>query len=560
VVQEPSQFYDAQAAVLEQVASGAPLPVVLAGTVRLVEGQAAGLLCTIMLYDEQRGTLHVGAAPSLPPSFSAAVEGLPVGPGVGSCGTAAYTRQRVIVEDIATHPFWKNGCDLALSFGLRACWSAPIFSTERALLGTFAIYYREPRGPTPAELGWVAAATHIAAIAIERDRADTKLRQHEAQLRQAQKMEAVGRLAGGVAHDFNNILSVVLGTSGVILQDLDPEAPMRSEIEEIRRAGERAGELTRQLLAFSRQQMLEPRVVDLNGIVAGLEKMLRRLIGDDVALSVLAAPAVAAVLADPSQLEQVIVNLVVNARDAMPGGGALAIEIANVELDGSPHGGVAPGPYVALKVTDTGHGMDAATRSRIFEPFFTTKEQGRGTGLGLSSVYGIVTQSGGHVVVRSAPGAGTTFTLNFPRAQGAVEVEPGLEAQSARPVRLQGSETILLVEDEDQVRATVRTILQRSGYKVLEAKNGGEAFLVCEQFAEKIDLLLTDVVMPRMSGPELAVRLATLRPDLRVLYMSGHAQDGALRDGVARGTAAFLQKPVTPEALLTKARDVLDAS
>jgi two-component system, cell cycle sensor histidine kinase and response regulator CckA len=557
VVQEASEFYDAQAAVLEQVAGGAPLPVVLAGTVRLVESQAAGMLCSILLYDEKRGTLHVGAAPSLPPALTCAVEGLPVGPGIGSCGTAAYTRQRVIVEDIATHPFWQQGCDIVLPLGLRACWSTPIFSAERALLGTFAMYYRESRGPSPTELSWVAAATHIAAIAIERERAEARLRQNEEQLRQAQKMEAVGRLAGGVAHDFNNILSVVLGTSGVILQDLEPEAPLRPEIEEIRRAGERAGELTRQLLAFSRAQMLAPRVVDLNEIVTGLEKMLRRLIGDDVALSFLAAPALAPVLADPGQLEQVIVNLVVNARDAMPEGGTLAIEIANRELDGSPHGGAAPGPYVTLTVTDSGHGMDAATRSRIFEPFFTTKERGKGTGLGLSSVYGIVTQSGGHVVVRSAPGAGTTFTLNFPRAQGDVEAGPAAP-EPGRPVRLRGSETVLLVEDEDQVRATVRAILQRSGYTVLEAQNGGEAFLVCEQFPEKIDLLLTDVVMPRMNGPELAARLLALRPTLRVLYMSGHTEDATLHEGVASAAVAFLQKPVTPEMLLSKTRDVLD--
>jgi CheY-like chemotaxis protein/two-component sensor histidine kinase len=357
-------------------------------------------------------------------------------------------------------------------------------------------------------------------------------------------MEAVGRLAGGVAHDFNNILSVVLGTSAAILDELAPLAPLRPEIEAIRKAGERASALTRQLLALSRQQILAPRVVDLAEVVAGIAPLLRRLVGEDITLTVERPEAPAPVLADPGQLEQVVVNLVVNARDAMPAGGTLELETA-----------LAPNGSVRLTVTDSGHGMDEATRARIFEPFFTTKENGKGTGLGLSTVYGIVAQSAGHVSVESAPGAGTTFTVDFPRAEGEVAPEP---PPPDGPATLHGSDTVLLVEDEDQVRETVRSILRRGGYTVLEAQNGGEAFLVCEQYGNKIDLLLTDVVMPRMSGTDLAKRLGVLRPGMRVLYMSGYTRDAVIHGGVASNGLSFLQKPVTPDALLRKVRDVLD--
>ncbi|MBI2678564.1 MAG: PAS domain S-box protein [Candidatus Koribacter versatilis] len=380
----------------------------------------------------------------------------------------------------------------------------------------------------------------------------------EEQLRQSQKMEAVGRLAGGVAHDFNNLLTVIKGYSELMLDQLSTADPMRAEVEEIERAADRAASLTRQLLAFSRQQVLAPKVIDLNAVVSNMDKLLKRLLGEDIDLFAVLDQKIGAVRADPGQIEQVIMNLAVNARDAMPKGGKLTVETSNVTLDegyAREHATVKAGNYVMLAVSDTGVGMDAVTRTHVFEPFFTTKEQGKGTGLGLSTVYGIVKQSGGYIWLYSEVGMGTTFKVYLPRVDAAAEtLKP---AAASDPHR--GHETVLLVEDEDGVRALIRQVLHRSGYTVLPARDGGEALLQCERHEGRIDLLLTDVVLTQISGTELAQRLLQLRPEMRVLYMSGYTDEAIVQHGVLTAESSFLQKPFTNESLARKVRAVLDA-
>ncbi len=386
----------------------------------------------------------------------------------------------------------------------------------------------------------------------------TERKRLQEQLLQSQKMEAVGRLAGGVAHDFNNLLTIINGYAQLLLERLSPEDPSRGQVQEIKNAGDRATSLTRQLLAFSRRQVLAAQVLDLNTVVVNLDKMLRRLIGEDIELVTVPGEALGRVKADPGQIEQVILNLAVNARDALPRGGKLTIETANAELDeayAATHVPLTPGPYVMLAVSDTGHGMDRETQARIFEPFFTTKEKGKGTGLGLATVYGIVKQSGGYIWVYSEPGRGATFKIYLPRIEEAVKTSGPNKVDLGTPG---GSETILLVEDEASVRSLVRRTLEAKGYKVIEAGNGADALLTCSQYEGSVDLLVTDVVMPEMSGRELAERLAPFHPNMKVLFMSGYTDDAVVRHGVLEAETAFLQKPFTPDALARKVREALD--
>ena len=429
--------------------------------------------------------------------------------------------------------------------------------------------FRRDGTRTPVLIGaaMVEPGSCIAFIAdlTERKRAEDARSSLEKQLRQAQKMEAIGVLAGGVAHDFNNMLSVILSYADLALGAMRPGDPLRTDLTEIRSAGHRAASLTRQLLAFSRQQVLQPRVIDLNEVLSGMVRMLRRLMGEDVELTLLPGADLRLIEVDPAQIEQVVMNLAVNARDAMPRGGKLTIETANVELDETftaTHIACVPGPHVAFVVSDTGSGMDPVTRARIFEPFFTTKELGKGTGLGLATVLGVVRQSGGTIWVYSEPGHGTAFKVYFPVADdpGAGEGTREAAARSTDAEALRGSETILLVEDDESLRSLARTILRRRGYHVLEAQSGADAILLCEQHEGRIDLLLTDVVMPRISGRQLAERLQPVRPEMLVLYMSGYTDDAVVRHGVLHSEVAFIQKPITPDALARKVRAVLDGA
>jgi signal transduction histidine kinase/ActR/RegA family two-component response regulator len=382
----------------------------------------------------------------------------------------------------------------------------------------------------------------------------------EEQLRQAQKMEAVGKLAGGVAHDFNNLLTAINGHSELAMLRLKEGDPLYDKFEKIKQAGERAAALTHQLLAFSRKQILQPKVLDLNQVVFEMNKMLQPLIGEDIDLFTKLKSDLGMVKADPGQLEQVLMNLTVNARDAMPKGGKLTIETANVYLDdgyAGRHLSISPGWYVMLAVSDTGSGIDAQTQERIFDPFFTTKEVGKGTGLGLSTVYGIVKQSGGNIWVYSELGRGTTFKVYLPCVERVAE-EP--EAIIDRHQLSEGNETVLLVEDEEMVREMAREILEESGYQVLEAKHGPEALLVAEQYHGHIHLMLSDVVMPQMSGRELAEQFAPRRKEMKVLYMSGYTDDAIVHHGVLDEGTAFIEKPFTPNALARKVRETLNTA
>jgi PAS domain S-box-containing protein len=646
-----------------------------------IERQHSGLLCSILLLEADRVTLRSTAAPSLPPEYSHAVDGMKAGPCAGSCGTAIYRKMPVVVSDIATDPLWATARQAALTHGLRACWSSPITSQDGAVHGTFAVYYREPRTPDTQQLQLVAHATRLAALAIERHQDKIELRAAEEryrtlverlpaityvaelgasgrwhyvspqiqsilgyspeewlsdpwnwmnriyhedrdiafaaerqfqetkevfqaeyrmvardgrllwfrdegvmlpgdesgllmqgvlyditdqkrledQLRHSQKMQAVGQLAGGVAHDFNNLLMLIHAHNERLRNRCVPDDPAHKDTLEIEQAVTQAAALTRQLLAFSRRQLLQLRVVDLNGVLTEMSRMIERLIVDKVKLEVVPHPSPQFVKADPGQLGQVILNLAVNARDAMPDGGRLTIETRNATLTAPAEardGTIPPGEYVILAVRDTGMGMSDEVLNHIFEPFFTTKKPGQGTGLGLAIVYGVVKQTGGWICVHSQPRLGTAFEIYFPKA------DPGLrdtipKKQLGIPSGAQGTETILLVEDQEGIRELVHEVLKRRGYSVLCASDGNEALRIAEECKESIDLLVTDIIMPNVGGQELASRLAQVRPRMKVMFMSGNPDQAFLSGDLGAG-AVVLQKPFPLDTLLHKVRSLLD--
>jgi two-component system cell cycle sensor histidine kinase/response regulator CckA len=672
--------------VLAMVMAHAALPEILATLCTNIETQHNGLLCSVLLLDADGTTLRHGAGPSLPREYSQIIDGIQIGACAGSCGTAAYRRQPVIVSDIATDPLWADFRHLALPHGLRACWSTPIASQDGSILGTFAVYYREPRTPDEEHLKLIAHATHLAAVAMEWDRAQAELRSAENryrtlverlpavtyvaelgacgrwhyvspqiesmlgfspsdwlsdssnwinrvhaedresilaaedrfqknrdlyqaeyrmfardgrvlwfrdeavmlptsedqpclmqgvmyditerkrledQLLHSQKMEAVGLLAGGVAHDFNNLLMLIQAHNERLREALALDAPEQKESLGIEHAVTRAASLTGRLLAFSRKQVLQPQVMDLNVVLSEVAKMLDRLIEKNIALRVVPTPQLWAVKADPGQVEQLIMNLAVNARDAMPEGGQLLIETRNAEI-GHTHprlrDGVRPGRYVMLIVSDTGVGMDSETQAHMFEPFFTTKEPGKGTGLGLPIVYGVVKQTGGWTHVDSKPGKGTTFEIYLP---GAEETEinvpaPVSEMQSDLAAAPRGTETILLVEDESGIRELAGEFLRRQGYKVLHGIDGNEALRIAEGHEDLIHLLVTDMAMPNLGGKELAQCLRTVRPQIKVLFMSGYPDHPGLEGEDVGSQATLLQKPFSLDTLAHKVRTLLD--
>jgi two-component system, cell cycle sensor histidine kinase and response regulator CckA len=661
--------------ILEMIATNAPLDETLASLVLLIESQFNETVCSIVLLEEDGQHIRHAAGPNLPHSYREAIDGSLIGPNAGSCGAAMFRKEPVITTDILKDPLWDNYRALATRHGLRACWSTPIASHQGKILGSFAMYYREPRSPIPAELELTNLATFMAGIAIERWQVDLERRRAvenyralvenlndvvfsldaegrfsyvspiiesitgytvsevvgrpftsfvhpedlpslqksfantaagieapfefrvfsktgkvlwcrsssrrvlsgdrvvgitgivqditerkllEKQLVQAQKMEAVGRLAGGIAHDFNNVLGVILGQGELLLQKLAPTDSSRRRVEQICQAGRRAASLTGQLLAFSRQQILQPASLNLNDVVNGFSNMLATMIGEDVTFLKLLDPNLWRVSADAGQVEQVLMNLVVNARDAMPAGGAITIRTSNMELDElfvRQHPGTRPGRCVVLMVSDTGVGMDEETAVHIFEPFFTTKEAGKGTGLGLPTVYGIVKQSGGYISVASHLRKGTTFSIYLPRVEEAMAENGG--EKSAAPVR--GSETVLLVEDALALREVTREFLQGAGYTVLEAGDATEALQTAECHGANISLLITDVVLPGINGRALAQQLLSLRPEMKVLYISGYTDDAMVRHGLLQSEIAFLEKPFTQNALTHKVREILDA-
>ena len=472
-------------------------------------------------------------------------------------GKVADTGQTLLQHDIALGPRSPIG-EQFLQMGLRSSVKVPLVSKGR-VIGTLGLRSRRVGAYGLWEQAILERLANQIAPAVENAGLHEERVQAEEQLSQAQKMESVGQLAGGVAHDFSNLLTVIMGFSQLLLEEAPPESPTNNYLQEIQKATERAANLTNQLLAFSRRQVIEPKVIDLNGLVMNLDNMLRRLIGEDIELVTLPAANLEPVKADPGQIEQVLINLAVNAQDAMGEGGKLTIETANVTLDAGyvrQHGDASPGRHVMLTVSDTGMGMSEEVQDYIFEPFFTTKEVGKGTGLGLATCFGIVQQSGGHIEVRSEPGRGTSFKVYLPVTEEASEDQPEIVDSSSSA---QGQETVLLAEDEPLVRSMAATVLRDRGYAVLQAANGEEALgAVQKHGGEGIDLLLTDVVMPQMGGPELAEKLHASHPNIKVLFTSGYIGEYLSQLNTLNTGTEFLAKPYLPETLAVKVREVLD--
>ncbi|MBI5256743.1 MAG: PAS domain S-box protein [Burkholderiales bacterium] len=532
-------------AVMALVAGGAPLPAVLAAVVEMIEREQPGSLCSILLLDHSGTRLRMGAAPHLPAAYNAALDGLLIGPDVGSCGTAAFGCQRVVVESIATDPLWHDYRALAAAHGLAACWSEPILSRAGAVLGTFGVYRRQPHRPDEAETSVVAAAAQMAAIAIERQQADEALRE-------SQKMESLGTLAGGIAHDFNNILGAILGNLNLLQQEQALDGPAQARLGQIHRSALRARALVHQILAFSRRQ---PHVLmnqPLRPLVEEALALLRASLPAGVRLDTVFADEPLPVCTDATQMQQVLMNLCSNAWHALPGDlGRIEVGLAPALLDEGQArrlGGLRVGPHAHLWVKDTGTGMDEVTRARIFEPFFTTKPVGEGTGLGLAVVHGIVTEHQGAISVDSAPGRGSTFHLYLPLSEGA-QAAAAVPAPGVAPVAVATGQHILCVDDDEVMLLTDEGLLAHLGYQVSTQADGQSALEALRAAPGRFDLVVSDYNMPGLSGLDLARELAALRPELPVIICSGYITDELQHEARALGVRGLVHKENTVEEL-----------
>ncbi|HBA72730.1 MAG: hypothetical protein A2X85_14415 [Geobacteraceae bacterium GWF2_54_21] len=548
-----------RAEILEHIARGEPLSQLLAFICIAIEAESPGAICSIMLVDDAGLRLLHGAAPSLPDSYNAAVDRTRIGEGVGSCGTAAFRKERVVVEDIDVHPFW-SGVKPAREAGLRSCWSEPILSAAGELLGTFAIYHLRPASPGTAEISLIEQASAFAGIAIERSRSELEREELEHRLSQSQKMEAIGHLAGGVAHDFNNLLTPIIIYADMLKRALPDDEKLLSRVDGIIGASHKARDLTQQLLSFGRKQVMQMQVIDLNDAISSFYAIMRRTLRESIDINLQLSSQVAVIRADRSKLDQVILNLAINAQDAIDDTGEIVIETGQVMIDDEYarlHPGMRAGDYILLSFMDNGCGMNDETMRHIFEPFFTTKPVGHGTGLGLANVYGIVKQHNGYISAVSREGSGTTFKIYFPL----VDEQPGRAGVVlAGPASdYTGSETILLVEDNAMVRGMTAELLEGLGYRVYVGGHPEQALELVRQIPEKIDLLITDVVMPGMNGQQLFERISAERPEIdRVLYMSGYTNNIIVNAGALEEGIHFLQKPFTMDALMAKVRGLLE--
>jgi len=543
--------------ILEKMATGAPLNSLLDAIVTFVEKNSPGALCSILIANDEGTRLLHGAAPSLPNFYNEAVNGLRIKQGVGSCGTAAFLRKRVVVEDLREHPYWK-GFEPAFRVGLCSCWSEPVLSPEGELLGTFATYHREPRSPSSNEIALIESAAHLASIAIGRVRDNERRSSLEEHVRQMQKIEAIGQLAGGIAHDFNNLLTPILGYAEMMSKSLGAEHPCLPKVNGILLAAHKSKDLVKKLLSFCHKQNLTKTHIDLNRAIDSFKDIIRRTVRANISLELRLSPDGAHILADQGQMEQILLNLSVNAQDAIEGNGAITIETRRILFDDEYvklHPGVKPGGYVLLTFSDDGCGMTDEVMRHIFEPFYTTKATGRGTGLGLATTFGIISQHDGHIKVRSEVDKGTTFSMYFPEniPTGRTSAKPMVKQQK----HVQSDKTILFIDDNEMILDMARMILEMHGYTVLLASTPSKALDMATSHEGSIDLLITDVVMPEMNGPELYERLLAVHPKLPVLYISGYKDDVVLRGGAPEEDVVFVPKPFTSEQLMGRIEQIL---